>query len=260
MNARSRRRRLRFSLGGVLLLLAGVPCVTSFAQDTKPAANPFETKATASEMMPLHPDGDTPIARMLSLAHTDGLPAFDRVEVYAISFPDRSGDERPKTQATNQTFPCDLTDCMPIFTPTLPCAAMTARRLVTHGDPLSSIVLAVHSATIRRMGSAFTGGIYSCLKHRFAGSARTSTCPRSIPKNVSSRTGGTVSRTTIMPRSYSNSCYKSFPTPTLPKRPKKADNPIVHADHSVLVFVRREILCAKSAQFSLRSYSSLACP
>jgi hypothetical protein len=44
---------------------------------------------------------------MQSLAHTEALPSFDRVELYAVSFPKRDpfSDETPKRKATSKTFP-----------------------------------------------------------------------------------------------------------------------------------------------------------
>ncbi|WP_218933910.1 hypothetical protein [Rubripirellula lacrimiformis] len=44
---------------------------------------------------------------MLSLAHTDALPSFDRVELYAVSLPKRDpfGDEKPERKPAGETFP-----------------------------------------------------------------------------------------------------------------------------------------------------------
>ena len=95
--------RLSYSL--VLLLLA---CAFSSAQDAGSDANPFGSHAdkdTKAEWAPTHPDGDTPPARMLSLSHTDALPRFDRVELYAVSMPKAFSDEKPKREPTAKTFP-----------------------------------------------------------------------------------------------------------------------------------------------------------
>lgn len=78
----------------------------TLAQD----ANPFGPNDDARgrvEWTATHPDGETPHERMLSLAHTDSLPRFDRVELYAVSLPKRDpfSDEKPDRKAESKTFP-----------------------------------------------------------------------------------------------------------------------------------------------------------
>ena len=92
--------RLIFSIA--VLIVA--PAVT-FAQDAEPAASPFGPTDADSKWTPTHPDGDTPQERMLSLAHTDALPRFDRVELFAVSMPKPFSDERPKREPSDKTFP-----------------------------------------------------------------------------------------------------------------------------------------------------------
>ena len=77
----------------------------------------FQSKSSGkvdagSQWSPTHPDGDNPAERMLSLAHTDALPDFDRAELYAVSIPrpfvsDEKliSDEKPKRASTDETFP-----------------------------------------------------------------------------------------------------------------------------------------------------------
>lgn len=96
-----------------LLVLVGRCSATAqqpSSVDEVPAGeNPFGTPADAGEAegewTPTHPDGDTPQDRMLALAHTDALPRFDRVELYALTMPAPFDDEEPKRKATSQTFP-----------------------------------------------------------------------------------------------------------------------------------------------------------
>ena len=79
------------------------------AQDAPSNANPFEVSDDSTvvdrEWKATHPDGENPHERMLSLVHTDALPRFDRVELYAVSLPDPKGAEPPKKQPTDKTFP-----------------------------------------------------------------------------------------------------------------------------------------------------------
>ena len=42
---------------------------------------------------------------MLSLAHTDALPRFNRMELYAVSMPKPFSGEEPKRKPSDQTFP-----------------------------------------------------------------------------------------------------------------------------------------------------------
>lgn len=92
----------------VALLLSLAPCVVH-AQQSRPSENPFRASGAASdgeeERTPTHPDGENPHQRMLSLVHTDALPRFDRADLYAVSFPDPEGNERPKSKPTDKTFP-----------------------------------------------------------------------------------------------------------------------------------------------------------
>lgn len=47
--------------------------------------NPFVDSSTVDdEWSPIHPTGETAVERMLVLAHTDALPRFDRIELYAL--------------------------------------------------------------------------------------------------------------------------------------------------------------------------------
>ena len=82
---------------------------TAFSQDVKFGENPFgdasDESGAKTEWTPTHPDGETPQERMLSLAHTDALPRFDRAELFAVSLPDPKGNERPKKQPDDTTFP-----------------------------------------------------------------------------------------------------------------------------------------------------------
>ncbi|MEM6778330.1 MAG: hypothetical protein AAF670_11790 [Planctomycetota bacterium] len=89
------------------LLLSIVFLSVVKSQDANPFGAEDDTTAATSEWTPTHPDGDTPHERMLSLAHTDALPQFDRVELYAVSLPKRDpfSDEKPKPQTTGKTFP-----------------------------------------------------------------------------------------------------------------------------------------------------------
>ena len=97
----------RLTLGIAVLTVFPVAC---FAQEKEPgpAADPFgpsNAVDTDSQWTPLHPDGDTPVERMLSLAHTEALPRFDRLELYAVSVPKPSSDENPKREPSDKTFP-----------------------------------------------------------------------------------------------------------------------------------------------------------
>ena len=82
---------------------------TAFSQDVKFGENPFgdasDKSGAKTEWTPTHPDGETPQERMLSLAHTDALPRFNRAELFAVSLPDPKGNERPKKQPDDKTFP-----------------------------------------------------------------------------------------------------------------------------------------------------------
>ncbi|TWU43586.1 hypothetical protein Poly51_63080 [Rubripirellula tenax] len=90
-----------------LICILTVTCVATFAQETLPFNDAFETAAKDSERSATHPDVETPVARMMSLAYTDGLPAFDRVEIYAVSSLQRDpfGDEESRPRARGRTFP-----------------------------------------------------------------------------------------------------------------------------------------------------------
>jgi hypothetical protein len=84
--------------------------VVTFAQDDPPSSAPFSTSDStpkASDWKPTHPDGDTPIARMMSLAYTDSLPSFDRLELYAVSLPKRDpfDDKESEPIPTDKAFP-----------------------------------------------------------------------------------------------------------------------------------------------------------
>ncbi|PHQ33082.1 hypothetical protein CEE69_22880 [Rhodopirellula bahusiensis] len=85
-------------------------CVGVFAQEAAPVDDPFrpaESERGTTEWKPVHPDGDTSIARMMSLVYTDALPAFDRVEICAVSFPKRDpfDEAESKRDASDKTFP-----------------------------------------------------------------------------------------------------------------------------------------------------------
>ena len=89
------------------LLLLTVLLSAAQSQDANPFGATDDYAATEAEWTATHPDGDTPHERMLSLAHTDALPRFDRVEVYAVSMPKRDpfGEAKSKRKATDKTFP-----------------------------------------------------------------------------------------------------------------------------------------------------------
>lgn len=94
------------------LILAFVACTIAAASaqvvefGESPFGSPDDPKIE-TQWMPTHPDGDTPEERMLSLAHTDALPRFDRVELYAVSLAKRDpfNDEPPGREPTHETFP-----------------------------------------------------------------------------------------------------------------------------------------------------------
>ena len=52
-----------------------------------------------------HPDGETPAQRMLTLAHTDALPRFDRADIFAVTLPAPFSDQKPKNERAARTFP-----------------------------------------------------------------------------------------------------------------------------------------------------------
>ncbi len=127
-----------------------IACVITFAQDAAPADNPFvnaESKPETSEWTPTHPDGETPIARMMSLAYTDALPAFDRVELYAVSLSKRDPfeDKEPTRSTTGKTFPV-----RPYGTQ----ADIRAHATVT-GDDCKQLRTAWQSLAFDRLGGAF---------------------------------------------------------------------------------------------------------
>ncbi|TWT79493.1 hypothetical protein CA13_08950 [Planctomycetes bacterium CA13] len=89
----------------LLLLIVSLPC--ALAQDANPFGATDDKANTKAEWTATHPDGDAPHERMLSLAHTDALPSFDRVELYAVSLPKRDpfSDEKPEPKPGGKTFP-----------------------------------------------------------------------------------------------------------------------------------------------------------
>jgi len=103
---RDHRRDPMIRLALILAFLVSASTAT-LAQDEEPAADPFGSPSvdTETKWTPTHPDGDTPQDRMLSLAHTDALARFDRIELYAVSMPKPFGDEEPKREPTESTFP-----------------------------------------------------------------------------------------------------------------------------------------------------------
>ncbi len=93
---------------GVLIAFLIVP-MASFAlaqdADSNPFGNPDRALTAEVDWPRLHPDGKTPAERMLTLAHTDALPKFDRVELFAVSFPDGSADDDAKDASEDPFFP-----------------------------------------------------------------------------------------------------------------------------------------------------------
>lgn len=89
----------------LILILFFLPAVNS--QEAKPIGSEESKVERKSEWDPTHPDGDTPHERMLSLAHTDALPRFDRAEIYAVAMQkqDPFSDVQPEPKPTAQTFP-----------------------------------------------------------------------------------------------------------------------------------------------------------
>ncbi len=119
-----------------------------FAQDVGAVADPFaasEGTDTKTEGIPTHPNGDTPHDRMLSLAHTDALPRFDRIELYAVSMPRHFSDEQPKREPSDQTFP---------VRPYGVFADIHAQKTITGGD-CDKVRKAWQSLRFDRLGGAF---------------------------------------------------------------------------------------------------------
>ncbi|MEM1070655.1 MAG: hypothetical protein AAGI63_17255 [Planctomycetota bacterium] len=88
------------------LLLFSSPLFSVHAQVDDPFG-PGDDNAVEADWIPSHPGGDTPHSRMMVLAHTDALPKFDRIELYAVSMKksDASEEEPTKRKATDKTFP-----------------------------------------------------------------------------------------------------------------------------------------------------------
>lgn len=89
---------MRFAYLAILVLLGSSPLAGQEATSTQP------TKENAKQTLS-HPYGDTSIARMTTLAYTDSLPAFDRLEIYAVSMPKPFSGKRPKREPGENTFP-----------------------------------------------------------------------------------------------------------------------------------------------------------
>ncbi len=146
-----RRKRLSTKLM-ILRVFILTTCIAvtaaAFAQDSGTDTDPFGVpKGTYSktEWAPTHPDGDTPHDRMLSLAHTDGLPRFDRVELYAVSMPKPFSDEEPKREPSDKTFP---------VRPYGVFADIHAQKTIK-GDACDELRKAWQSLTFDRLGGAF---------------------------------------------------------------------------------------------------------
>lgn len=89
---------MRYAYLAFFVLLASSQVAGQEADSTQA---PKETAKRTSS----HPYGDTSIARMTALAYTDSLPAFDRLEIYAVSMPKPFSDKRPKEEPDEKTFP-----------------------------------------------------------------------------------------------------------------------------------------------------------
>lgn len=90
-----------------------------------------------------HPDGDTPLARMVALAHTEALPNCDKIELFALDSNLRSvkGAEIPKDQA----FPI-----RPYHV-----NAKILESVTLTGDSVQSISKAWRAMTFDKFGGAF---------------------------------------------------------------------------------------------------------
>ncbi|MDV6028774.1 MAG: hypothetical protein F9B45_01405 [Phycisphaera sp. RhM] len=117
------------------------------SQDADPFGSDQDEADTEAGWTPAHPDGDTPHERMLSLAHTDALPRFDRVELYAVSLPKRDpfSEETPKRKPTGKTFPVHPYDID---------ADIHAHVSIT-GPDCDKLRMAWQSMTFDRLGGAF---------------------------------------------------------------------------------------------------------
>lgn len=89
----------------IVMLAACLALAEEPDTDANPVDAPEDARDAGTDRKPTHPDGEKPHERMLSLAHTDALPRFDRAELYAVSMPTPFDDEKPKRRATNNTFP-----------------------------------------------------------------------------------------------------------------------------------------------------------
>ena len=70
-------------------------------------SNPFGAgdNSAQSKSISSHPDGDTPLARMTALVHTESLPKCDKIVVYALTSP-KPFDDAPKDPIPpNKAFP-----------------------------------------------------------------------------------------------------------------------------------------------------------
>ncbi|WP_182868000.1 hypothetical protein [Stieleria mannarensis] len=89
----------------LLLQVAWVPA--AWSQASNPAKESVDKGEMDTNWDPTHPDGESPAERMLSLAHTDALPGFDRAELYAVSLPKRDpfSDQDSRRESSAQSFP-----------------------------------------------------------------------------------------------------------------------------------------------------------
>lgn len=68
--------------------------------------NPFAVDGDASKsVLSAHPAGDTPLARMTALSHTEALPQCDKIIVYALEFPQPFADAPKKPIPADKSFP-----------------------------------------------------------------------------------------------------------------------------------------------------------
>lgn len=135
---------LRALLVATCVALSAPAIAQDIDADTDPFAVPGGTNST-TEWTPTHPDGDTPHDRMLSLAHTDALPRFDRMELYAVSMPKPFSDEEPKQEPNDKTFP---------VRPYGVFADIHVQKTIT-GDACEELRKAWQSLRFDRLGGAF---------------------------------------------------------------------------------------------------------
>jgi hypothetical protein len=58
-----------------------------------------------TEKISSHPDGDSPLARMTALAHTEALPRCDKIEILALTFPKPFADPLERDIPSEKAFP-----------------------------------------------------------------------------------------------------------------------------------------------------------